>query len=143
MPDGPEYELAAVAEQCGVSEVDLRALYRWFAREPKSVTLFCQGVNQSNQGTDKANSIINAHLLTGRVGKPGASPFSMTGQPNAMGGERWAAWPRNWRRTWALLRGIVNGYNASGAHHVSLASLGLRRSTCLKPYGRRRSALCG
>lgn len=86
MLDGPEYELAAVAEQCGVSEVDLRALYRWFAREPKSVTLFCQGVNQSNQGTDKANSIINAHLLTGRVGKPGASPFSMTGQPNAMGG---------------------------------------------------------
>ncbi|MGL4206408.1 MAG: molybdopterin-dependent oxidoreductase, partial [Aeromonadaceae bacterium] len=84
--DKPEYELAAVAEACDLSEVDLRAFYHWFLDNPQTVTLFCQGVNQSNQGTDKANSIINAHLLTGRVGKPGASPFSMTGQPNAMGG---------------------------------------------------------
>ncbi|MFC3913933.1 molybdopterin-dependent oxidoreductase [Pseudaeromonas sharmana] len=84
--DSAEYEPAAVAATCGVNERDLRAFYHWFCREPKSVTLFCQGVNQSNQGTDKGNSIINAHLLTGRVGKPGASPFSITGQPNAMGG---------------------------------------------------------
>ena len=84
--DDPEYDESAIARRCGLSEVDLRAFFRWFAAEPKTVTLFCQGVNQSNQGTDKANSIINAHLLTGRVGKPGASPFSMTGQPNAMGG---------------------------------------------------------
>ena len=50
------------------------------------VTAFSQGVNQSSSGTDKANSIINAHLLTGRIGRPGMGPFSMTGQPNAMGG---------------------------------------------------------
>ena len=47
---------------------------------------FSQGVNQSSAGTDKANSIINCHLLTGRIGRPGAGPFSITGQPNAMGG---------------------------------------------------------
>ncbi|HEX2586251.1 MAG TPA: molybdopterin-dependent oxidoreductase, partial [Steroidobacteraceae bacterium] len=50
------------------------------------ITMFSQGVNQSSQGTDKANSIINCHLLTGRIGKPGMGPFSITGQPNAMGG---------------------------------------------------------
>ncbi|GAA4502146.1 molybdopterin-dependent oxidoreductase [Pseudaeromonas paramecii] len=84
--DDPAYELAAIAQTCGLNQTDLLAFYRWFAERPRTVTLFCQGVNQSNQGTDKGNSIINAHLLTGRVGKPGASPFSMTGQPNAMGG---------------------------------------------------------
>lgn len=78
--------LAVVAEQCDVDVEDLRQLYEWFAQHPKTVTVFSQGVNQSSQGTDKVNSIINCHLATGRVGKPGASPFSITGQPNAMGG---------------------------------------------------------
>ena len=55
-------------------------------RTPRVVTLFSQGVNQSAQGTDKVNAIINCHLATGRIGKPGAWPFSLTGQPNAMGG---------------------------------------------------------
>ncbi len=50
------------------------------------ITAFSQGVNQSTAGTDKVNSIINCHLLTGRIGKPGMGPFSITGQPNAMGG---------------------------------------------------------
>lgn len=50
------------------------------------MTAFSQGINQSVAGTDKANAIINCHLATGRVGRPGASPFSLTGQPNAMGG---------------------------------------------------------
>src|SRR5690606_36842650 len=57
-----------------------------FAATPRTVTLFSQGINQSSSGTDKGNAIINCHLATGRVGKPGASPFSITGQPNAMGG---------------------------------------------------------
>ena len=48
--------------------------------------MFSQGVNQSSAGTDKVNSIINCHLLTGRIGRPGMGPFSVTGQPNAMGG---------------------------------------------------------
>ena len=57
-----------------------------FAETPRVVTLYSQGVNQSAQGTDKVNAIINCHLATGRIGKLGASPFSLTGQPNAMGG---------------------------------------------------------
>ena len=60
--------------------------YRLFARTERVVTVYSQGVNQSSAGTDKVNSIINCHLLTGRIGKPGMGPFSFTGQPNAMGG---------------------------------------------------------
>ena len=56
------------------------------ARHPRMVTLFSQGANQSVGGTDKGNAIINLHLATGRIGVPGAGPFSITGQPNAMGG---------------------------------------------------------
>jgi assimilatory nitrate reductase catalytic subunit len=75
-----------VAQHCGLAEADVAAFYRLFAMTPKTVTLFSQGINQSSSGVDKGNAIINAHLATGRVGKPGASPFSLTGQPNAMGG---------------------------------------------------------
>ena len=57
-----------------------------FAATPAVITAFSQGVNQSSAGTDKVNAIINCHLATGRIGKPGAGPFSVTGQPNAMGG---------------------------------------------------------
>jgi assimilatory nitrate reductase catalytic subunit len=64
---------------------------REFAATPKVVTLWSQGVNQSSAGTDKANAIINCHLLSGRIGKPGCGPFSVTGQPNAMGGRETGA----------------------------------------------------
>jgi assimilatory nitrate reductase catalytic subunit len=57
-----------------------------FAGAEKVVTCYSQGVNQSTIGSDKVNAIINCHLLTGRIGKPGMGPFSLTGQPNAMGG---------------------------------------------------------
>ncbi|HET8709891.1 MAG TPA: nitrate reductase, partial [Spongiibacteraceae bacterium] len=77
---------AAVAELCELPIAQVEEFFRWFARTPRSVTLFSQGVNQSSSGTDKGNAIINCHLATGRVGLPGASPFSITGQPNAMGG---------------------------------------------------------
>ena len=76
----------AVARACGLREDQLEEFYRLFAATPRAVTMFSQGVNQSSSGTDKANSIINCHLLTGRIGKRGAGPFSITGQPNAMGG---------------------------------------------------------
>ncbi len=79
-------DVAEVARICGVRQSDLQAFYELFARSDRAVTLFSQGVNQSSSGTDKVNSIINCHLLTGRIGKPGAGPFSITGQPNAMGG---------------------------------------------------------
>ncbi len=76
----------AVARRCGLEPGMLEAFYQLFASTPRVVTLFSQGVNQSSSGTDKASSIINCHLLTGRIGRPGAGPFSITGQPNAMGG---------------------------------------------------------
>ncbi len=74
------------ADALGVSENDLHTFYQWFAGTQKVVTLYSQGVNQSSSGTDKVNSITNVHLATGRIGKKGCGPFSMTGQPNAMGG---------------------------------------------------------
>ncbi|WP_187969502.1 nitrate reductase [Aquibium microcysteis] len=77
---------AAVATACGVAEVDLRLFYDLFAATERSVTVYSQGVNQSTQGTDKVNAIVNCHLATGRIGRPGMGPLSVTGQPNAMGG---------------------------------------------------------
>lgn len=77
---------AAVAAATGLSTLEITAFYASFARHERVVTIFSQGANQSVAGTDKGNAIINCHLLTGRIGKPGASPFSITGQPNAMGG---------------------------------------------------------
>src|SRR6185437_15053251 len=64
---------------------DLRAFYDLFARTERVVTLYSQGVNQSSSGTDKVNAILNCHLATGRIGRAGMGPFSLTGQPNAMG----------------------------------------------------------
>ncbi|WP_233804655.1 molybdopterin-dependent oxidoreductase [Paraburkholderia sp. HP33-1] len=80
------FDLAQCARACKVDPHDLLEFYRLFARTERVVTVYSQGVNQSTSGTDKVNSIINCHLLTGRIGKPGMGPFSFTGQPNAMGG---------------------------------------------------------
>ncbi|TFH92635.1 nitrate reductase [Vibrio ouci] len=82
----PDYSVAALSERLQLNQELLNQFYRWFATTNKTVTLFCQGVNQSQSGADKGNSIINAHLATGKIGYPGAGPFSITGQPNAMGG---------------------------------------------------------
>jgi assimilatory nitrate reductase catalytic subunit len=79
-------DIGAVAVATGHDEADVRAFYDLFAATPRVVTCYSQGVNQSAQGTDKVNAIINCHLATGRIGKPGMGPFSLTGQPNAMGG---------------------------------------------------------
>ena len=79
-------DAAGAAERTGLDPGDLDAFLDLFAGTPRVVTLWSQGINQSETGTDGANAIINAHLLTGRIGKPGAGPFSITGQPNAMGG---------------------------------------------------------
>ncbi len=79
-------DLDSVARMCGLDATQLCEFYHLFAATPRVVTAFSQGVNQSSAGTDKVNSIINCHLITGRIGKPGMGPFSLTGQPNAMGG---------------------------------------------------------
>ncbi len=76
----------AVAQQCQVPPEHIQTFFEWFGRIERSVTLYSQGVNQSAQGTDKVNAIINCHLATGRIGRAGMGPFSLTGQPNAMGG---------------------------------------------------------
>lgn len=80
------WTIARVAEACQVPVDSIRQFYELVAAHDKTVTAFSMGVNQSSSGTDKVNAIINTHLFTGRVGKLGASPFSLTGQPNAMGG---------------------------------------------------------
>ncbi|TPM26874.1 nitrate reductase [Mesorhizobium sp. B2-3-4] len=79
-------DLAGVAAATGLDEDELARFYSLFAETAKTVTVYSQGVNQSSSGTDKVNAIINCHLATGRIGRPGAGPFSVTGQPNAMGG---------------------------------------------------------
>lgn len=78
--------VAAVAQACAVPVQDIVQFYEWAAETPNMVTFYSMGINQSTSGVDKAQSIINVHLATGRIGKPGAAPFSITGQPNAMGG---------------------------------------------------------
>lgn len=78
--------IPAVAQACGLEPADVAAFYRLFSKTQKVVSMYSQGVNQSTSGTDKVNSIINCHLATGRIGHPGMGPFSITGQPNAMGG---------------------------------------------------------
>lgn len=77
---------AQVARVCRVDPAKLLAFYEAFAATTNVVTAYSQGVNQSSSGTDKVNAIINCHLLSGRIGQPGMGPFSLTGQPNAMGG---------------------------------------------------------
>ena len=81
-----EADFDSVVKRTGISAEKLKFFFEKFATNQKVVSLFSMGVNQSSQGVNKANSIINCHLLTGKIGKLGAAPFSMTGQPNAMGG---------------------------------------------------------
>jgi assimilatory nitrate reductase catalytic subunit len=81
-----DYTPQFVARTCGISEDDLLTAARWFGASKASLSLYCQGLNQSAAGTAKNAALINLHLATHQIGKPGAGPFSLTGQPNAMGG---------------------------------------------------------
>jgi assimilatory nitrate reductase catalytic subunit len=87
---GADAALAAArqsrAEDTGLGAADLDRFLALWAGTEKVVTVFSQGINQSDTGTDKVNAILNCHLATGRIGRPGMGPFSVTGQPNAMGG---------------------------------------------------------
>ncbi|KPU92011.1 nitrate reductase [Variovorax paradoxus] len=75
-----------VARVCGLSTEQLFEAARLFATSPATLSLYCQGLNQSSSGTAKNAALINLHLATGQIGRAGAGPFSLTGQPNAMGG---------------------------------------------------------
>jgi len=81
---GPS-DIEATAAICGVDPELLETFFEWFGANERVMTVYSQGVNQSRVGTDKVNAIVNCHLLTGRIGRPGMGPFSVTGQPNAMG----------------------------------------------------------
>jgi assimilatory nitrate reductase catalytic subunit len=81
-----DYPPSLVCQICGIAETDLYEAARLFACAGPTLSLYCQGLNQSSAGTDKNTSLINLHLATGQIGRVGAGPFSLTGQPNAMGG---------------------------------------------------------
>ena len=86
LADADAGSIDKVAAECGLAAADVARFYDWFAATERSLTVYSQGVNQSAHGTDKVNAILNVHLATGRIGRPGLGPFSVTGQPNAMGG---------------------------------------------------------
>ena len=80
-----DYTPEKAASICGVAAADIVQAARWFGAGP-TLSLYCQGLNQSSCGVDKNAALINLHLASGQIGKPGAAPLSLTGQPNAMGG---------------------------------------------------------
>jgi ferredoxin-nitrate reductase len=80
------YSPEVVARQCNISIGDLEKAARYWGESQRVLSLWSMGVNQSSEGTAKVRTIINLHLMTAQIGKPGAGPFSLTGQPNAMGG---------------------------------------------------------
>ena len=81
-----DYTPELVAQTCGISKAALFEAAKLFATSAATLSLYCQGLNQSSSGTAKNAALINLHLATRQIGKPGAGPFSLTGQPNAMGG---------------------------------------------------------
>jgi assimilatory nitrate reductase catalytic subunit len=89
--DALEREVARCTPQwgaaaCEVPAEDLVTAARWFGSSAATLSLYCQGLNQSSHGTAKNAALVNLHLATGQIGRAGAGPFSLTGQPNAMGG---------------------------------------------------------
>ncbi|BAU66170.1 molybdopterin oxidoreductase NarB [Stanieria sp. NIES-3757] len=80
------YPPEVVARKCGIRIDLLEQAARYWGESERVLSLWSMGINQSSEGTAKVRTIINLHLMTGNIGKPGAGPFSLTGQPNAMGG---------------------------------------------------------
>ncbi|UFI46887.1 nitrate reductase [Pseudomonas savastanoi] len=81
-----DYPPEHVATLCGITQEQLHTCARWVGEAPGFLSLWCMGLNQSTAGSAKNSALINLHLATGQIGRPGAGPFSLTGQPNAMGG---------------------------------------------------------
>jgi len=103
-----------VARVCGIGQDELLAAARLFATSAATLSLYCQGLNQSSSGTAKNAALINLHLATAQIGKPGAGPFSLTGQPNAMGG-----------REVGGMANLLSGHRdlADPAHRAEVAAL--------------------
>ncbi|MBU2872206.1 nitrate reductase [Colwellia sp. E2M01] len=86
LAEASAWSVTKVAEFCDVAESEVTAVYQLFKSTEKAITFYSMGINQSSSGVDKCQSIINCHLASGKIAKKGAGPFSITGQPNAMGG---------------------------------------------------------
>ena len=108
-----EYTPQFASAICGIAAADIVQAAHWFAQGP-TLSLYCQGLNQSVQGTQKNAALINLHLATGQIGKPGAAPLSLTGQPNAMGG-----------REVGGMANLLSGHRdlANPAHRAEVAAL--------------------
>ena len=109
-----DYTPDLVAETCGIKKEDLFTAAKIFATSAATLSLYCQGLNQSTSGTAKNAALINLHLATAQIGKPGAGPFSLTGQPNAMGG-----------REVGGLANLLSGHRdlANAEHRAEVAAL--------------------
>ena len=81
-----DYPPSTVAELTGVAEEDLRTAARWIGESENWMSCWTMGLNQSTHGTWNTNALVNLHLATGAICRLGSGPFSLTGQPNAMGG---------------------------------------------------------
>ncbi|MBU1359929.1 MAG: molybdopterin-dependent oxidoreductase, partial [Gammaproteobacteria bacterium] len=103
-----------VAQICGIDQAALVEAARLFATSAATLSLYCQGLNQSSSGTANNAALIDLHLATAQIGKPGAGPFSLTGQPNAMGG-----------REVGGLANLLSGHRdmANAAHRAEVAAL--------------------
>ena len=88
-----DYTPNRVAALCGLSVAVIEQAASAFGQARRALSLWCQGLNQSSHGTDKNRALINLHLATGQIGRPGAGPLSLTGQPNAMGGREVGGMP--------------------------------------------------
>lgn len=81
-----EWSLEKCADFCQLESAAVQTFWQWFTQANRAMTLYTMGINQSSSGSDKCNAIINVHLASGKIGRGGCGPFSLTGQPNAMGG---------------------------------------------------------
>ncbi len=81
-----DYPPHTVAELTGLAEADIRQAADWIGQAAEWMSCWTMGLNQSTHGTWNTNALCNLHLATGAICRPGSGPFSLTGQPNAMGG---------------------------------------------------------
>ncbi len=102
-----DYSPKRVSQLCGISVEQLQQCAQWIGTSPTFLSLWCMGLNQSTAGSAKNSALINLHLATGQIGRPGAGPFSLTGQPNAMGG----------RETGSLSNLLPGHRDAANAEH--------------------------
>ncbi|WP_024597996.1 nitrate reductase [Pseudoalteromonas sp. TAE56] len=86
LQEATKWSCEAVSDFCDIAIEQVTEFYTLFAKSPSAISFYSMGINQSSSGVDKCNAIINAHLASGKLLKPGSGPFSITGQPNAMGG---------------------------------------------------------